>query len=56
MAINKCAKNITVRINDKYISNSGNLIKYAESVNIESTKENLSLNCNKKIVSQGNKE
>ncbi|WP_163357895.1 hypothetical protein [Dysgonomonas sp. 25] len=56
MAINKRAKNLIIKMNDKYTSNSGSLIKYAESVNIESTKENLSLNCNKKIVSQGNKE
>ena len=54
MAIHKTAKNVIVEINDKYTSISKNLTKLAEFVNIESTKDNLTLSCNKKIVSQGN--
>lgn len=56
MAINKIAKNITLKIRSSYTSNSKILTRSAELVNIESTKRNLTLLCNKKIVSQGNKE
>lgn len=53
MAINKTATNITVKLKDSYISTSGKLIKTAESVNIESTKDNLSLVSNMKIQTLG---
>ena len=56
MAINKQAKNVIVTISDKYISNSRQLTKIADAVNIESVKKDLSLSSNKKIVSQGNIE
>lgn len=55
MAIIKRAKNITIRIESKSVSYSGNLTKTAKRLNVESVNENLSLNSNKKIVAQGNK-
>ncbi|MCV9930585.1 hypothetical protein OIU83_23190 [Flavobacterium sp. LS1R49] len=57
MGITKKAKNITITVDKDYmLITGGKLEKIATTINIEATKENLVLNCNKKIVVHGNKE
>lgn len=56
MAIRKMAKNISIRVVNKYeLSVGGKLEKIAERMNSEAKKGNLMLASNKKIVSHGNK-
>lgn len=57
MAIHKKAKNLTVMVKADYnVSVGGKLIKVTSKFNVESTKGNLNLMSNKKIVSDGNKQ
>lgn len=57
MAIHKTAKNLTVMVKADYNVNvGGKLIKVTSKFNVESTKGNLNLMSNKKIVSDGNKQ
>lgn len=53
MAITKKAKHITVKLNGTYVLNAKHLVKTAELINIESTKQNLIVSSNKKVVSHG---
>lgn len=53
MAINKIAKNITIKVTNDYFSKSGSLIKVAERINIEAVTNDLILASNKKIESFG---
>ncbi|KQB40385.1 hypothetical protein [Flavobacterium aquidurense] len=55
MAINKTAKNLTVKIKNEYISFSKTLYETSEKVEIVATKENLTLYSAKKIQITGNK-
>lgn len=56
MAVRKSAKNITIKVQNKYnLIVGGKLEKIAEKINVEATKENMVLASNKKIVSKGNK-
>jgi hypothetical protein len=55
MAINKNAKNLTVKIKNNYTSMSQTIYETAERVEIIATKENLTLNSNKKVQLKGNK-
>ena len=50
MAINKKAKCVTVKLNGAYALNAIRLVKTAELINIESTKQNLVLSSNKKVA------
>ncbi len=57
MAINKNAKNINITVEEDYnLFVGGKIEKIANNINIESTKENLALICNKKINVQSNKK
>lgn len=56
MAIIKQAKNIITDIKNEHRIIAGKLEVIAEVVCIDSVKEDLSLNSNKKIVSNGNKQ
>ena len=53
MAIIKQAKNIKVIVNKSYSVKAGKITEIADRINIESFKENLSLNSNKKIIQEG---
>jgi hypothetical protein len=56
MAITKQAKNITIEVKDKYqLYVGGKLEKIADKINMEATDGNLTLNCNKKIIINGDK-
>lgn len=56
MAIRKNAKNINVKVkNDYKVMVGGKLEKIANIINVESTKDNMVLVSNKKIISLGNK-
>ncbi len=56
MAINKTSKNRTITVKEDYnLMVGGKLEKITNQFNVESTKENLILISNKKIVSNGNK-
>ena len=54
MAIIKQAKNIKIIVNKHYNVKAGTLNEISNSINIESFKENLSLNSNKKVQQKGN--
>ena len=55
MAIIKQAKNITIKVQNKYnLIVGGKLEKIAETINVEATKKKLVLASNKKIISHGN--
>jgi hypothetical protein len=57
MGIIKQAKNRTITVTEDYtLMVGGKLEKTAQKMNIESTKENIVFNSNKKIVSHGNKK
>ena len=56
MAIIKQAKNIKVVVNKDYFVKAGKITEIADKVNVESFKENLSLNSNKKVVQEGKME
>ncbi|MFV0329227.1 MAG: hypothetical protein ACK5KL_05265 [Dysgonomonas sp.] len=56
MAINKKSKNIYSNIEKEYRLITGTFKEISEAIVVNSTEGNLSLNCNKKIVSQGNKK
>lgn len=53
MAIIKQAKNIRVKVNADYFLKAGKVIEISEKINIESYKENLSLNSNKVVEQKG---
>lgn len=53
MAIIKQAKNIKVAVNKDYVVQGGHINEISNKINIESFKENLSLNSNKKVEQQG---
>jgi hypothetical protein len=53
MAIIKLADNINVTVANKYIAVSSKLDKTADEMKIDATKDNLSLNCLKKICANG---
>jgi len=53
MAIIKIAKNITIKIKNRHFIYAGEINNIADKISIVSTKENLSFNSNKKIVSNG---
>lgn len=56
MAIRKNAKNISIKVHNKYnLTVGGKLEKLAEKINVEATNENLVLSSNKKITSNGGK-
>ncbi len=56
MAITKQAKNLTVKVKNRYQLFVGEkLEKVAETLNIESQEENLIIVSNKKINAKGNK-
>ncbi len=56
MAITKQAKNVTIKVKDRYqLFVGGKLQKISNTVNMESVKENLMLASNKKISAKGNK-
>jgi len=55
MAIIKRAKNIRLQIKKEYTSISGKMEETSKRIFIYSTKEDLSLNSNKKIIANGNK-
>ena len=50
MAINKKAKCVRVKLNGAYALNATYLVKKAEHINMESTKQNLVLSSNKKVA------
>ncbi|MDN3693882.1 hypothetical protein QWZ06_17125 [Chryseobacterium tructae] len=55
MAIRKTAKNISIEVKDSYHLTVGNKVeKIAEKINVEATRDNLTLASNKKIVSKDN--
>jgi len=56
MAIIKQAKNIRLRIKNNYTSVSGKYTEQTERLILDATSDNLTLNCIKKIVSNGRKE
>ena len=57
MAIHKKAKNLTIMVKADYnVSVGGKLEKVTNKFNVESTKGNLNIMSNKKIVSDGNKK
>ena len=53
MGITKLAKSIKILARSEYNVNSGKLVEIANVMNLESTKENLTLVSNKKIETQG---
>ncbi|HEX8268459.1 MAG TPA: hypothetical protein VF581_01090 [Flavobacterium sp.] len=53
MAIVKLAKNMSVTVTNNYTVVAAKLQKSAESVKIDATKNNLMLNCIKKICAVG---
>lgn len=53
MAIVKMADNIKVTVANKYTVVTSKLMKTAEAMKIDATKDNLSLNCIKKIRALG---
>lgn len=54
MAIVKQAKNIKVAVNKDYVVHAGDINEISNKINIESYKDNLSLNSNKKVEQKGN--
>lgn len=54
MAIVKMADNINVTVKNKYMAVTSKLSKTAEDIKIDATKDNLVLNCIKKICANGN--
>lgn len=56
MAINKRAKNMYSRIEENYTSIAGCFQEISDEIIIDSIEENMSLNSNKKIITQGNKD
>jgi hypothetical protein len=54
MGIIKQAKNIKIVVNNDYFIKAGKINEISDKVNIESLKENLSLNSNKQIQQKGN--
>lgn len=55
MAINKNAKNLYIKIENKYFSVAKTFIETAEKVEVVATEKNLSLVSNKKVYLKGNK-
>lgn len=55
MAILKISNNRIVTVSGKYTAVASKIKKTAESVNVEATKENLMMNCVKKITAHGGK-
>lgn len=55
MAILKTSKNRTITVLGKYTAISTKLVKTANSIQIDATKQNLVLNCIKKITASGEK-
>jgi hypothetical protein len=56
MAIRKSAKNMIIIVKNDYSLNvGGKLEKIANKMNFQTTKKNITLISNKKIVSDGNK-
>ena len=53
MAITKIATNMSVTITNKYTVVTAKLNKAAEAITIDATKNNLVLNCIKKICATG---
>lgn len=56
MAIVKMADNIKITVNNRYIVTTAKLKKTAESMKVDATKNNLALNCLKKICANGDKK
>lgn len=57
MAIIKQAKNMTITVTEEYLLMvGGKLEKTASKINVESTKENLVMSSNKKIITQSDKK
>ncbi|MFC6098378.1 hypothetical protein ACFPVY_17150 [Flavobacterium qiangtangense] len=56
MAILKTSKNRSVTVLRKYTAIASKITKTSESINVDSTKENLMMNCIKKITAHGGKE
>jgi hypothetical protein len=57
MAIIKQAKNMTITVTEEYLLMvGGKLEKTAGKINVESTKENLVMSSNKKIITQSDKK
>jgi hypothetical protein len=54
MAIIKKAKNITLQIKHDYTAIAGKMEETAKKITVYSSKEDLVLNSNKKIVTNGN--
>lgn len=55
MAIIKRAQNIIININKKYQSFSREVDETSDVIFVDSTKENLLLSSNKKVLANGNK-
>jgi len=55
MAIFKSSKNCTIIVKNNYTGIASKFSKTAEEIKVEATKENLMLNCIKKITASGNK-
>jgi hypothetical protein len=57
MAIIKQAKNITIMVTEDYLLMVGGILqKKASKINIESTKENLVMSSNKKIITNSDQK
>ena len=56
MAILKTSKNMTVTVVSKYTVVAAALEKKAEAITVDATKNNLALNCIKKICANGDAE
>ncbi|GHT68255.1 hypothetical protein AGMMS50239_32960 [Bacteroidia bacterium] len=56
MAIIKQAENIRLNIKSNYTSVSEKFTEQAENLIVDATAKDLTLNCTKKIVSNGNKK
>lgn len=56
MAIIKNAANMKITVNSAYTVISSTLKKDAEAIRVDATKENLAINCIKKITATGEKK
>ena len=55
MSITKLATNIKINVTNKYVAITSKLDKAAEEIKIDATKNNLIINCLKKINTTGEK-
>jgi len=55
MAIRKTAKNIVINITQEHRLVAGTLEETAQKIFVYATEDNLTLNSNKKIITNGNK-